>query len=61
MDMVNRSHHRNERSESGATTLEWALLLGATALPAYWILRISLNMLIEYYRMATTLNGLPYP
>lgn len=46
---------------SGATTLEWALLLGAIALPSYFIIRMALETLVEYYRMMTTLNGLPFP
>ena len=49
------------RDQSGATTLEWALLLAAFALPCYFIFKMALATLIEYYRMMTTLNALPYP
>ncbi len=47
--------------DSGATTLEWALLLAAIAIPSYWIIKQSLILLTDYYRMMTTLNGLPFP
>lgn len=47
--------------EQGAMTLEWALLLAAIALPAYVIFIMMLNTLVEYYRMMTTLNALPFP
>ncbi len=47
--------------ESGATTLEWTLLLGAIALPSYWIFQTLLSLIFEYYRMMSTLNGLPFP
>jgi hypothetical protein len=47
--------------DRGATTLEWALLLAAIAIPSYWIIKQSLILLTDYYRMMTTLNGLPFP
>lgn len=47
--------------EKGAATLEWALLLAVVALPAYAIFTMMLNTLVEYYRMMTTLNALPFP
>jgi Flp pilus assembly pilin Flp len=49
------------RNESGATTLEWALLLAAVVLPSYFILQTALATVVEYYRMMTTLNALPFP
>ena len=49
------------RCQSGATTLEWALLLAAIALPSYIILRIALATLVDYYRMMTLINALPFP
>lgn len=49
------------RDESGATTLEWALLLAAVVLPSYFILQTALATVVEYYRMMTTLNALPFP
>lgn len=51
------AHH----DEAGATTLEWALLLAAIALPSYWLMQLALNVLIGHYRMMTTLNALPFP
>jgi len=47
--------------ESGTTTLEWLLLLGAIALPSIYILTMSLGAVVDYYRMMTTLNSLPFP
>lgn len=49
------------RDEAGATTLEWALLLAAIALPSYWIIKVALQLLTDHYRMMTTINGLPFP
>lgn len=59
----------NEQSESrslwsddaGATTLEWALLLAAIALPSYFAIKLTLQLLTDHYRMMTTLNGIPFP
>jgi Flp pilus assembly pilin Flp len=45
----------------GATTLEWALLLGAIALPSYYIIQAALTALVAHYQMITTLNALPFP
>jgi len=53
-----RKLHRDER---GTTTLEWALLLGAIALPAVYLLTMCLSVVIDYYRMMTMLNSLPMP
>ena len=47
--------------ESGTTTLEWLLLLGAIALPSIYILTMALGAVVDYYRMMTTLNSLPFP
>ncbi len=47
--------------ESGATTLEWALLLAAVALPSYWTIRMALHLLTDHYRMMTMINSLPFP
>ena len=49
------------RDDAGATTLEWALLLGAIAIPSYYLFRYAQHMLEEIYRMMTTLNALPFP
>ena len=47
--------------QSGTTTLEWALLLAALALPSYVIITMALETLVGHYRMMTTLNALPFP
>jgi hypothetical protein len=49
------------KGDSGATTLETALLLAAIALPSYVILQACLGMLVDHYRMTTTLLALPLP
>lgn len=48
-------------NQDGATTLEWALLMGAIVLPGYFIIKMALAILIAHYQMATTLNALPFP
>ncbi len=47
--------------QQGATTLEWALLLGAIAIPSYYIIQMALATLVAHYQMITTLNALPFP
>jgi len=47
--------------QNGATTLEWALLLVAIAIPSYYIITTALETLLGHYRMMTTLNALPFP
>ncbi len=47
--------------QTAATTLEWALLLAAIALPSYFAIKLSLQLLTDHYRMMTTLNGIPFP
>lgn len=47
--------------QCGATTLEWALLLAAIALPSYYIIRATMTLLVDHYRMMTAINGLPFP
>jgi Flp pilus assembly pilin Flp len=49
------------REESGATMLEWALLLGVIAIPGYWIIKAALVTLVGHYQMMTTVNGMPFP
>jgi len=51
-------YHGNTR---GATTLEWALLLAAVALPSYVIFMLLLETLVAHYRMMVMLNHLPFP
>ena len=48
-------------AQSGTTTLEWALLLAALAIPSYVIITMALETLLGHYRMLTTLNGLLFP
>ncbi|MBI1367516.1 MAG: hypothetical protein GC162_02565 [Planctomycetes bacterium] len=45
----------------GATTLEWALLLAAIALPSYYIIRMSMTLLVGHYQMMSLINSLPFP
>ncbi len=47
--------------EDGATSLEWALLLAAIALPSWLLIRVALATLVAYYQMAVTLLGMPMP
>jgi len=47
--------------ETGATALEWTLLLAAIAVPSYWIIKLALDTLIAHYQMMTTINALPFP
>lgn len=47
--------------QHGANSIEWALLLGAIAIPSYFIIQAALNALVLHYQMITTLNALPFP
>jgi len=47
--------------QSGATTLEWTLLLAAIGIPSYFIIRMLLLIVADTYRMNTALNALPFP
>jgi hypothetical protein len=49
------------QDEKGATTLEWTLLLGAIAIPSYYIIDLCLQSLAGHYRMVTLINSLPFP
>ncbi len=49
------------KEDSGATTLETALLLAVIAVPSYYILNACLGMLVDHYKMTTTLLALPLP
>lgn len=49
------------RDERGQTSIEWALLLVAFALPMAWGFKLLLATLAEYYRMVTFLETLPLP
>ena len=52
---------RAHQDETGATSLEWTLLLAAIALPSYWIIQLALATLVGHYQMMTTINSLPFP
>ena len=52
---------RAARDDSGQTTLEWALLLAAIALPSYGIIVLALDTLVAYYGMMSWLTNLPFP
>ena len=56
-----RRWRRPVTDETGATALEWTLLLAAIALPSYAIILLALQALGGYYRMVITLNALPLP
>lgn len=47
--------------QRGATSLEWALLLGVIAIPSYYLIQAALSALMAHYQMITTLNALPFP
>lgn len=47
--------------ERGATTFEWTLLLAVIAIPSLAIIMLALDVLIAYYQMVVTMNGLPVP
>jgi hypothetical protein len=47
--------------QRGGATLEWTLLLASIGIPAYWLISLCLNLLVDHYRMMTTLNALPFP
>ena len=47
--------------ESGATTLEWSLLLATVAIPSYALIQLSLAYLTDLYRAKAMLNALPFP
>lgn len=53
--------HRFVRDQTGATALEYLLVLGAIAIPSYFIIKMALAMLVDYYRMMATINALPFP
>ncbi len=58
---LRRLLRRLMRDQRGATTLEWALLLGAIGIPSYYIIQAALSALVAHYQMIITLNALPMP
>lgn len=59
--VAKRKLQRLHRQTSGASTLEWVLLLAAIGLPAYWIISMALAALTGHYHMITTLIHMPFP
>ena len=47
--------------ESASTTLEWALLLGAIALPTGLIILKGLDLLVMKYAIIVRLTNCPFP
>ncbi len=58
---VESPRHHLGPDESGATSLEWALLLAAIAIPSYYVFATALAALLGHYQMITTLTALPLP
>lgn len=61
---VTRLWHRLRKllaDQRGASSMEWALLLGVIAIPSYFIIQSALSALVAHYQMITTLNALPFP
>ena len=52
---------RLHRDESGATTLEMALLAAAVIIPSVYVLDLALDVIVAHYRMITFVNSLPFP
>ncbi|MGC9453612.1 MAG: Flp family type IVb pilin [Phycisphaerae bacterium] len=49
------------RDQTGQTTIEWALLLGAFGIPMIYVMVLLLGALCEHYRMVTFIEKLPLP
>jgi hypothetical protein len=47
--------------QAGQTTVEWAMILLAFALPMYWVFKMLVDILAAHYRMMTFLETLPFP
>ena len=47
--------------QGGASTLEFALLMAAIAIPLYGVFRMALDLMIAQYQMVTFINGWPFP
>jgi len=47
--------------EGGATMLEYVLLVAVIALPSFFLIKLSLEFLTDYYQMQTMINSLPFP
>lgn len=47
--------------QAGQSTIEYALLLVAFALPMIYVIRVLLAVLEEHYRLVSFIETLPYP
>lgn len=47
--------------ESGASLVEFALIVAAIAVPMYLVIRVGLATMAGHYAMTTFLNGWPFP
>ncbi len=47
--------------QTGATTIEWALILAGIGLPLAWVFYVCVIGLGEHYRMVTFIETLPFP
>jgi Flp pilus assembly protein TadG len=52
---------RLHRDESGAATLEMALLAAAVIIPSVYVIDLAMDVIISHYRMITFINSLPFP
>ncbi len=52
---------RLAEDQSGQTTIEWVLLLGAFGIPMVYMMVLLLATLSEHYRMVTFIQTLPLP
>ena len=52
---------RLHRDESGATTLEMALLAAAVIIPTEYFIILALDVIVAHYQMITFINSLPFP
>ena len=58
---LKRALRRLHHDQRGATSLEFVLLLAGFGLPAFFLIRLGMDILMAHYRMITTLNALPLP
>lgn len=56
-----RLTRRLNADESGASMIEFALLLAGVAIPMYVVIRIGLAVLVGHYQMTTFMTGWPFP
>lgn len=45
----------------GQTSVEWALIVTFIGLPMFWIFKIAVSIMVEYYHMLMFLESLPFP